>query len=70
MSSEGDLEFYAEDEVQLYCGKIYLVEKDLETLRKIQNAANLLVMNSFLFYARKNSTTDLSNTTCNINQKN
>ena len=59
LSSEGDPEFYAEDEIERYSEEFHLNEKDLETdFTRAQSRANLFSMNSFLFSERRKETID------------
>ena len=54
LSSEGDPNFYVEDEVEQYSKEIHPHEKNLETdLGEIRNLANLLAMDSSLFSREK-----------------
>ena len=71
MSSEGDLEFYAEDEIERYSEDFYLDEKDLQTdFTKNSKSCQPPCDEQLLYYSKKTSTTDLLNITCTINQKN
>ena len=57
--SEGDPEFYAEDEIERYSEEVHLNVKILkQTLPGIQSRANLFPMNSFLFSERRKETID------------
>ena len=62
LSSEGDPEFYAEDEIERYSEEFHLIERDLETgkqtLGGIQNRVNLYSMTNFLFSDRRKETID------------